>query len=174
MSSDGLTDPAPEPEPGLPTRRFAGREAFAQLLRDALAQAARQGWRELILCDARFADWPLHERQVVDSLHAWSRAGRRCTILATGYDTVVRQHPRFVQWRRTWGHIVEARVCRQIDPVNFPTVLWSPQWTLRLLDPVRCSGVCGCEPERIVQNRELLQELIQASSPGFPATTLGL
>lgn len=172
MSSEGVTDPAPLPE--LPTSRFAGREAFAQLLRDALAQAARQGWRELVFCDADFAGWPLHERQVVDSLHAWSHAGRSCTILATGYDTVVRQHARFVQWRRTWGHIVNARVCRQIDPINFPTVLWSPQWTVRLLDPARSAGVCGSEPDRIVQHRELLQELIRASSPGFPATTLGL
>lgn len=160
--------------PELPSGRFVGREAFAQRVRDALAMAARQGWRELILCDAGFADWPLHERQLVESLQAWSRAGRSCTILATGYDTIIRQHARFVGWRRTWGHIVEARICRQIDPVNFPTVLWSPHWTMQLLDPVRSAGVCGAEPERIVQTRELLKELLQASSPGFPATTLGL
>lgn len=168
--------PAPSTAPAqpLPDGRFAGRAAFAQRVRDALDAAARQGWRELILCDAGFGDWPLHERAVVDSLQAWSRAGRSCTLLATGYDTVVRQHARFVQWRRTWGHIIDARVCRQIDPVNFPTVLWSPHWTLQLLDPVRSAGVSGAEPERIVQGKELLQELMLVSSPGFPATTLGL
>ncbi len=162
------------PLPELPSGRFAGRAAFAQHVRDALAVAARQGWRELVLCDGHFADWPLHEREVVDSLQAWSRAGRRCTLLATGYDNVVRQQARFVNWRRTWDHIIDARVCRQIDPVNFPTLLWSPYWTLQLLDPVRCAGVCGAEPERIVRDRELWHELMQVSSPGFPATTLGL
>lgn len=160
--------------PELPSGRFAGREAFAQRVRDALAVASAHGWRELILCDADFAGWPLHERQVVESLHAWSRAGRSCTILAVGFDTVIRQHARFVGWRRTWGHIIEARTCRQIDPGNFPTVLWSPHWTMQLLDPVRSVGVHGAEPERIVQTREKMNELMQVSSPGFPSKTLGL
>ncbi|MCB2001848.1 MAG: hypothetical protein R3E92_09820 [Burkholderiaceae bacterium] len=171
MSADSQ---APSPPPELASGRFSGREAFARRLRDAFAVAAQQGWREMILCDARFLDWPLHERQVVDSLQAWSRSGRTCTLLATEYDTVVRQHARFVHWRRMWGHIIEARICRQIDPANFPTLLWSPHWTLQLLDPVRSAGVSGSEPERIVQHKELLQELMQVSSPGFPATTLGL
>lgn len=161
------------PKP-LPAGRFAGREAFACCVRDALQAAAEQGWRELILCDPTFADWPLHERQVVDSLHAWSRSGRKMTLLATGYDLVIRQHARFVAWRRTWGHIIDARVCRQIDPINFPTLLWSPHWTMQQLDPVRSSGISGGEPERIVQVREQVQELMQVSSPGFPASTLGL
>jgi peptidyl-tRNA hydrolase len=174
MPSELPSQPPPAPVQALPDGRFAGRAAFVQLVRDALAAAARDGWRELILCDAGFGDWPLHERLVIDSLQAWSRNGRNCIVLAAGYDTVVRQHARFVQWRRAWGHIVDARVCRQIDPVNFPTLLWSPHWTLQLLDPVRCAGVCGAEPERIVKGRELLQELMLVSSPGFPATTLGL
>lgn len=160
--------------PELPSGRFAGREAFAQRVRDALATAANQGWRELILCDADFGAWPLHERQVSESLHAWSRSGRSCTIVANSFDTLLRQHARFVGWRRTWGHIVEARVCRQIDPGNFPTVLWSPHWTLQVLDPVRSAGVDGAEPERIVQTREMVKELLLVSSPGFPVTTLGL
>ncbi len=160
--------------PALPSGRFVGRQAFAQRVRDALAAAAAQGWPELTLCDADFGDWPLHERQVVESLHAWSRSGRSFTILATGYDSVIRQHARFVDWRRTWGHIVEARICRQIDPGNFPSVVWSPRWTMQLLDPVRRAGVCSAEPEHVVQVQELLKELLQASSPGFPSTTLGL
>lgn len=160
--------------PPLPAGRFVGREAFAQCVRDALQVAAEQGWREIILCDPTFGDWPLHERQLIDSLQAWSRSGRKLTMLATGYDVVIRQHARFVTWRRTWGHIIDARICRQIDPVNFPAVLWSPHWTLQQLDPVRSSGVSGAEPERVVLVREQLQELMQVSSPGFPATTLGL
>lgn len=168
-----LTESTP-PLPTLPSGRFVGREAFAQHVRDALATAAAHGWRELILCDADFGDWPLHERQVVASLYDWSRAGRRCTLVAAGFNTVIRRHARFVDWRRTWGHIVEARSCRQIDPANFPSVLWSPQWTMQRLDPVRSAGVSGVEPARIVQTRELLKDLMQMSSPAFAATTLGL
>lgn len=171
MASEPETAPPPSDLSG---GRFVGREVFVQHVRTALATAAQQGWRELVLCDGHFGDWPLHEREVVESLQAWSRSGRKCTLLATGYDHVVRQHARFVNWRKAWGHIIDARVCRQIDPVNFPTLLWSPHWTLQLLDPVRCTGVCGAEPERIVRDRELLLELMQVSSPGFPATTLGL
>lgn len=158
------------PAPG----RFSGRIAFAQLIRDSLAAAAEHGWNQLILCDGGFEDWPLNEKEVIDSLNAWARSGRSFTIVAAQYDGIVRQHPRFVSWRRTWGHIVDSRICRQIDTVNFPSVLWSPYWALQRLDPVRCSGIAGAEPERIVQLRELLQELLQVSSPGFPATTLGL
>jgi hypothetical protein len=154
--------------------RFVGREAFVQLLRDSFEVAAREGWSQLILCDAGFEDWPLNERRVVDSLQAWARSGRTFTVVAAQYDGVVRQHPRFVNWRRTWGHIVDGRICRQIDAANFPTVLWSPHWAVQRQDQVRGSGIAGAEPERIVQIREMLQELLRASAPGFPATTLGL
>jgi len=159
---------------GLPAGRFAGREAFAQRVRAALAAAATENWPVLVLCDADFAAWPLHERALVDSLHAWSRAGRSFTIVARRFDTLLRQHARFVQWRRTWEHIVEARVCRSIDAAGFPSVLWSPRWAMQLLDPVRSVGVQGAEPERVAQLRELLDEVLQRSSPGFPASTLGL
>lgn len=165
-------------EPAIPAApaagRFAGRIAFAQLIRDSLAAAAEQGWNQLILCDGGFEDWPLNEKVVIDSLNAWARGGRSFTIVAAQYDAIVRLQPRFVNWRRTWGHIVDSRICRQIDTVNFPSVLWTQRWALQRIDPVRCSGIAGAEPERIVQLRELLQELLQASSPGFAATTLGL
>jgi hypothetical protein len=169
MAAEAESPPQP-----LKAGRFAGRAAFAQCIRDSLAAAAEQGWSQMILCDAGFGDWPLNERVVIDSLNAWARSGRQLTILATQYEGMVRLHPRFVTWRRTWGHIVDSRVCRQIDPVNFPTLLWSPRWMLQRLDPVRDTGVAGGEPERVVPGRELVQELLQVSSPGFPATTLGL
>jgi hypothetical protein len=158
----------------LPQGRFEGREAFGQLVRDALACAAREGWREIILCDASFADWPLGERAVAESLQAWSKSGRRCVLLARRYDDVLRQHARFVAWRRTWSHIVEARGCPSADPLELPSAIWSPQWVTRRLDVEHSTGVSGSEPERRVALRELLDEWLQKSSPAFPATTLGL
>lgn len=158
----------------LPSGRFAGREAFAQLVRDFLEAAVQQGWRELILSDASFEGWPLHERVVSESLHAWSRPGRRFVMLASRYDAVLRYQPRFVSWRKTWSHIIDCRVCHQVDPADFPSMVWSPAWVLRRLDVFRSAGVCGAEPERRVHARETLEELQRNGTPGFPASTLGL
>lgn len=158
----------------LPLGRFEGRVAFQQLVRDALACAAREGWREIILSDASFEDWPLGERAVAESLQAWSASGRRCILLARRYDEVVRRHARFVTWRRTWSHIVEAHGCASADVLELPSAIWSPGWVLHRLDPQRCNGFTGTEPERRLALRELLDEWLLKSSPAFPATTLGL
>jgi hypothetical protein len=158
----------------LPDGRFEGREDFRQLVRDALAAAAREGWRELILSDASFEDWPLGERSVVDALQAWSQTGRRMVLLARRYDTVLRQHARFVQWRGRWSHIIEARACPAADPLDLPSAIWTPLWVLERREPERSIGYCGGEPERRVALREVLQEWLQKSTPSFPATMLGL
>ena len=158
----------------LPQGRFEGREAFRQLVRDALACAAREGWRELILSDADFHDWPLGERAVIESLGAWARSGRSLVMLARSYDDVTRHHARFVTWRRTWAHIIDCRRCAKADPAELPSVLWSPGWVLRRLDAERSAGVCSVDPEARLLTRESLKEWLGQSSPGFPASTLGL
>jgi hypothetical protein len=158
----------------LPDGRFAGREAFQQVVRDALMCAAREGWKQIILSDASFDDWPLRERAVVESLQAWAKTGRHLTLLATRYDSVMRDQPRFATWRKTWGHIIDCRQCRNDDPLDFPSAMWSPGWVMQRLDLSRSTGVSGIEPARRVNLRELLDEKIRGSSPGFPASTLGL
>jgi len=163
-----------ESDRGLPEGRFEGREAFRQLVRDALATAAREGWREIVLSDASFEDWPLGERAVVESLQAWSASGRQMVLLARRYDTVVRQHARFVQWRGMWAHIITAMACPSADVLELPSAIWSPPWVLERRDPERCVGYSGGEPERRVALRELLDGWLQKATPAFPATTLGL
>jgi hypothetical protein len=159
----------------LPCGRFEGRQAFQQLVRDALECAAREGWRELVLSDVNFHDWPLGERAVDASLQQWARSGRSITLLAVDYEEIVRRHARFVHWRRRWDHIIVCRRAARADPLELPSVLWSPGWVLQRLDPGRCVGVTGAEPERRVMLRETLDEWVERkSSPGFPATVLGL
>ena len=158
----------------LPSRRFEGREEFRQLVRDALACAAREGWREIVLSDASFEDWPLGERAVAESLQAWSRGGRRMILLARRYDAVVRMHARFVQWRGMWSHVVTASACPAADPLDLPSALWSPAWVMERRDVERSNGWCGSEPERRVALRETLDEWLQKAAPAFQATTLGL
>jgi hypothetical protein len=169
------SDKPKDPETGLlPSRRFEGREDFRQLVRDALATAARDGWRELVLCDASFADWPLGERAVVESLQSWSKSGRQVTLLAKRYDDVMRMHPRFVQWRGRWSHIITAVACPSADPLGLPSAILGPAWVMERRDIERSNGYCGSEPERRVALRESLAEWLRQATPAFPATTLGL
>lgn len=154
--------------------RFHGRSEFQQLVRETLVRAGQEGWREIIFSDATFADWPLGERAVTEALQAWSKSGRRFVMLATRYDDVLRRHARFVTWRRTWGHIIECWACPGADLIDFPSAIWSPSWALVRLDPEHSAGVHTTEPSRRLQLHESLMEWQRKSSPGFPATTLGL
>lgn len=175
--NDSNDTPKPvEPGPGaaLFAGPFMGRESFRALVRDALGEAARAGWRELILADADFNDWPLGERVVIDALTAWVLSGQRLRLLARRYDAVYRQHPRFVTWRRQWSHKIEARGVPAADALDVPSVLWTPGWALQRTDVLRSGGFCGPEPDRRVMLRELLDEWLLRSSPAFPADTLGL
>ena len=158
----------------LPSGGFSGREAFEQLVRDALAAAAAEAWQEIILSDATFLDWPLRERSVVESLQAWSGAGRRLIMLAHSYEDVLRYHARFVSWRQMWGHIIDCRICPSVSPTDFPSAIWSPVWFMQRLDTQRCTGVCGDDRGHCVQLKEILSERTRNSSPGFAASTLGL
>lgn len=158
----------------LPSGRFQGRTAFEQLVREAFARAADESWPEIIISDASFEDWPLREKVVVNALNAWSKTGRHFTMLAKRYDSVLRNQPQFVTWRKTWSHIIECRQCPSADPLDFPSALCSRGWVMQRLDLARSTGVSGPEPERRVALRELINERLRNSSPGFPATTLGL
>jgi hypothetical protein len=153
---------------------FTGPTAFAALVRNALLQADRQGWSEMVWSDASFEDWPLYERAVVEGLNAWARTGRKLTLLAHHFDAMRRLHPRFVEWRVRWDHLVECRVCKGVSATEFPSALWTPTWAMRRLDLVRSTGVASVEPRMRLLLREELEEKKRQSSPGFPASTLGL
>lgn len=174
MSHSPVVPEPGKPGTGLPDGPFDGRDDFRQQVRDALACAAAQRWPHLVLSDASFEDWPLGESAVVESLHVWARAGRQFTMLAVGYDGLVRHHARFVAWRQTWSHLVDCRRCRLDDPLSFPSILWSDAWCLRRHDVQWSRGVAGHEPARRVALREMLDGCLLRSTPGFPASTLGL
>ena len=79
----------PEPEQGapaaLPSGRFTGREAFQQLVRDALACAAREGWREIVMCDSDFADRDMS--RTMTSVADTSPSSTATTCSAIGIST---------------------------------------------------------------------------------------
>jgi hypothetical protein len=160
--------------PALLEGRFSGRTEFAELIRQALAAAAAQGWREIILCDPDFEDWPLGERVVAQALNDWSRGGRKLTMVAINYDAMIRRHARFVTWRRTWSHIVDCRRSAATPVDSMPSALWSPGWMFERLDPQRSTGVAGSDMARRIALKERMNERFLGSSPAFPATVLGL
>jgi peptidyl-tRNA hydrolase len=162
------------PQPALREGVFSGRADFQQLIRDAMAAAAREGWREMVWFDVSFEDWPLGERSVEASLQEWSATGRKLTIVAKRFDALIAKHHRFVNWRKQWSHIIEARAVNSASDEEFPSLIVSPEWAMQRLQPALCKGVAGSEPKRRVDLRELSNEWLANSSPAFPATTLGL
>ena len=166
--------PQPMMPNALPEGRFGGPSEFSELIRQSFAAAAAQGWREIIICDSTFGDWPLGERLVAQSLHAWAKSGRKLTMLANHYNEVTRKHARFVTWRRTWAHIVECRANISLPTDDMPSALWSPVWVFQRLDVARSAGVAGFEASRRVALKERLDECLKLSSPAFAASTLGL
>lgn len=158
----------------LPEGRFDGRQPFQQWLREGLEAAAQQGWSQLTLADADFVDWPLGERAVIETLQAWARPGRQLVMLAVDYAALQRQHARFVQWRSLYSHLVQCHACKGVESQDFPSVLWSPRWSLRRLDVAHCRGWAGVEAPRRLQTQELLAEWLRRAVPAFPADVLGL
>lgn len=157
-----------------PAGSFSGPAEFSEAVRLHLRQAAAEGWSQMVWADKDFADWPLREKAVIESLQAWVQSGRRLTLLAKRYNQVSLLHPRFVQWRGTWGHLMDCRVVKHLDDAEMPSVLLSPMAYLHRRDPVRMVGVWGDEARTRVDLKELLDECFRQSSPGFPATILGL
>ncbi len=158
----------------LPEGAFDGREAFEAGLRLALAAAARNDWREIVLSDPDFADWPLGERSTLAALQAWSRRGRRFVLLAQRFHVFEGAHARFVDWRRTWSHIVDCRACDAAGSLAVPSAIWTPSWFLHRIDVEGGRGVCGRDPVRRAALRERIDECLRQGRPGFPASTLGL
>ena len=153
---------------------FEGTVAFADLIRGALLRANNEAWSEMVWSDATFEDWPLYEKAVVEGLNAWAGKGRKLILLAHQFDVMRRLHPRFVDWRVRWDHLLECRVCKGVEASEFPSALWTPSWALRRLDLVRSTGVASTEPRMRLLLREELEEKKRQSSPGFSATVLGL
>lgn len=165
---------ATAPLPGLPTGRLQGRQVFLDTVRQAFDAAAEQGWSHITLCDPDFTDWPLGERTVVDALNRWARRGRTLRMLARTYEPLRLRHPRFVQWRITWAHLVEAHACVGAAGAELPSAIGSPVWTLERLDPLRNTLVASVDAERRVALRERVNECWLRSTPAFPASQLGL
>ena len=153
---------------------FAGPGEFAQQVRNMIHVAAHEQWPRMVWSDVNFEEWPLREKAVVDALNAWAGPGRQLTMLAKRYNQVPLLHPRFAQWRGTWSHLVDCRVVKHLDDSEIPSAVLGPEWFIHRRDMTRSVGICSQEVRSRIELTELLEECRRQSSPGFPATTLGL
>jgi hypothetical protein len=156
-------------------RPIATRLEFHAALREALAAMAHSGCREAWFIDESFSDWPLNERAVIEQLTQWAGAHRKLTVIARGYDEIVRRHPRWVDWRRQWSHIVECRAFENAEQGQIPTLLLASDLVcVRLFDPLRHRGAVSREAADLLRLRELVDAVSQRSVESFAATLLGL
>jgi hypothetical protein len=154
---------------------ITSRAEFLDAIRDSFELAARDGAREIVLVDADFADWPLNERAVIESLAAWIDARRSLMLFGHSFDEFARRQPRFVEWRRQWSHAVHCRHDPELEAAQLPTILLAPGVTcVRLVDRVHHRGTASNRAVDMADCREAIDALLQRSVEAFPVTTLGL
>jgi hypothetical protein len=160
----------------LPAHRIiTSRSEFQEALRDAFALAADQGCREVFIADPNFADWPLGDRVVIESLTRWAYAHRKLTVLAQSFDEFARRHTRWVTWRRQWAHVVDCRALAETDAGQLQGLFLAPgHVTVRVLDPEHYRASVSFDPADAIRVRDHLDALLQRSEEAFPVTNLGL
>jgi hypothetical protein len=155
--------------------QIASRDDFHRAVQSALAQAAEAGSREIVMSDPTFADWPLNDRETIESLSQWIDSRCTLTLMAHGFDELARRQLRFVAWRQQWSHVVRCRSDPELGAEQIPTMLLVPgQVVLRLLDRVHFRGTLARRAVDLTEARESIDALLQRSEEAFPVTTLGL
>lgn len=150
------------------------RTEFVDLLREQLIQALKSGAPEIVLADHDFRDWPLNERALIDALTLWTRPHHRLHVVALDFNDLRQRHPRFVQWRRTYDHLVQAAAPQNVKDSDFPAMLLTPHAVVEVLDRPSWRARASTDPVDLERCRDLLDALLQRSVPAFAATTLGL
>lgn len=159
------------------------------------AEGAIDGWRDfsdrvcaalawgaahpmdMLWSDPDFRAWPIGDRAVVAALQHWAltHSGRRITVLLAEADTLVRQHPRWLAWRRDWTHRVAVNQADEAQRAEVPALLLLGQdLGLRMIEPLRGRGLWSRDPATLRRWRDEIDVILQRSHAAAPATTLGL
>lgn len=161
----------PEQNDGL----INSRRGFHAVVREAFASLSASASAEVVICDIDFADWPLGEMGVIDSLMQWVAPNRKLTVYAQNFDGVLRRHPRWVTWRRQFAHTVNCRMVEPLEQGRMPSLFTARGGTtIRLFDSIRYRGTVSTSVADAVLVREQIDVISQRSTPSFAATTLGL
>jgi len=152
------------------------RADFMAAIPWCVGQAAVGQARRLVFCDPDFLDWPLDDPILLEALGTWLRQPqRRLVLLAASFDELQRRRPRFVAWRRTYAHAIEALLPAEDLAPALPTLLLDDGvLCLHLSDKRLWRGRITLESTRARAWRDRIDAVLQRSEPGFPATALGL
>jgi len=159
-----------------PLGAFDGAPAFGRVLAQALQQAVAESARRLSWCDADFSQWPLGDPAFLDPLTRWARGGARELVMIAGdYRAIERFHPRFVNWRRDWSHVMRCLQPDESRTAAVPT-LWlaDPGPAIRVFDIAHWRGRAGFDRTDTQRAREDFEAIAQRATAAFGASTLGL
>jgi len=154
---------------------ISSRAEFATAVQWGVTSAVERGARRLWFADPNFADWPLDDPVLLASLTAWLRLPQRqLWLLAETFDDVVRSKPRFVEWRRSWSHAVQAWSPHDL-PAELPTVVLDDgPVCVVLADRLHWRGRAVVDALEARRQRELIEAVLQRSAVTFPVRSLGL
>lgn len=154
---------------------FDTHAGFVQALQALVQAAGQRRLRRLVFVDPSFEDWPLESTALLDALTGFVRLpGRQLLLFGRGFEALRRASPRFVAWRRTWAHAVQA--ARPADPeTELPTrVLADAALALIVRDRSNWHGVVRAGEPEVVRCARETDALTQRSVPDFAAYVLGL
>ncbi|XHS76808.1 hypothetical protein ACFJGW_13835 [Burkholderiaceae bacterium UC74_6] len=159
---------------------FEGRAAYEEALRSVLIALCAQGSREIFCIADDFVDWPWSDVAVVEALTQWARRGRTLHLMGKGFENMRERHPRFVRWRTTYDHCVDARE-HEVESMDSRTPkagvfeAGGPErLSLRLFDEGHYRGAVNVDAGDALRLQEWFDVLLQRSGSAFPASTLGL
>lgn len=154
---------------------FSGPQEWQNVLLQTLRLARQRHCDRIIWCDPGFADWPLGHTAVLDALEDWAARQHQLVLVATGFDTLVRRHPRFMAWRARRDDMVQGRKVTSQFARDTPSAIWTAAHAAWLTNPDRLTGIHGSDAALVSQIHETLGDWVEKRSVnGFPSTTLGL
>lgn len=171
-----MSPETPLPAPASEPPRVDSRAGFIAALHWGFTTAIAQDARRIVCVDRAFADWPLDETALLQSLTVWLRLPqRRLVLLARDYDAVQRRFPRFNAWRSAWMHAIEAWQAPEEFAGELPTLLVSDgAVSVHLVDAVHWRGRSAFDERRARQWCEETDVLLQRSERAWAVRPLGL
>ncbi len=150
--------------------------SFAAAVVWSLQTSIARNARRIVWSDPSFRDWPLDDPALLDALAGWVRLPlRKLVLLAQDFDELPRRHPRFVTWRRSWSHAVEAWSPAEESTETVPALAVDDGPVgLELLDAERWRGRAALDAHDGRRWRERIDALLQQSEPAMPVDRLGL
>jgi hypothetical protein len=177
MSDVGdLGDVGRPPASGDQPPSIGSRQEFAEAIRWSVRASIDAGARRILWVDPDFADWPLDDPALLQSLAGWLRRPmRKLVLLAQGFDGFPRRHPRFVEWRRSWAHAIDPRTPEEVPAALHPCwALDDTRVCVELIDRVHWRGRCTLDVRQSKLMHEQIDAILQRSSAAFPVTQLGI